>query len=380
VTLASAGAVPVEAIDPGAVDVGIAAHYGDPLREQRLLATAAGLVDRGNRGVIAVPGEDRLTWLHSLTTQHLSSLAPMSGTELLVLSPHGHVEHHAVVLDDATTTWLDVEPGAAAPLLDFLNRMRFLMRVEPADVTGEWALLSLVGPSSVEALGALAPGDPVAGSLAGEPLVESVPGPKFASATVPPVATTRYGVQALPGGGYARRMSYGFDLLVRRAAAPDLVAALAVPLAGVWAFEALRVADRRPRFGFETDHRTLPAEVGWLAGAVHLDKGCYRGQETVARVHHLGRPPRRLVLLHLDGITTDELPAVGTPVTTVEGRAVGRTGTAAHHFELGPVALAVVKQNVADDARLLVGQSAAAIDPFPSPPIEEYRAPGPPGR
>jgi folate-binding protein YgfZ len=143
----------------------------------------------------------------------------------------------------------------------------------------------------------------------------------------------------------------------------ELVAGLGVPLAGLWAFEALRVADRRPRQGFETDHRTLPAEVGWVGSAVHLEKGCYRGQETVARVHNLGRPPRRLVLLHLDGITTDELPEPGTPVTTVDGREVGFVGTAARHYELGPIALAVVRRNLADDTPLRVATSAAAIDP-----------------
>ncbi len=130
----------------------------------------------------------------------------------------------------------------------------------------------------------------------------------------------------------------------------------------MWAYEALRVAARRPRFGLETDHRTIPAEVELLAPAVHLDKGCYRGQETVARVHNLGRPPRRLVLLHLDGVSTDELPAPGTPVVAADGREVGFVGTAVRHYELGPVALAVLKRNVADDAALLVGQSAAAID------------------
>jgi folate-binding Fe-S cluster repair protein YgfZ len=94
---------------------------------------------------------------------------------------------------------------------------------------------------------------------------------------------------------------------------------------------------------------------------VHLDKGCYRGQETIARVHHLGRPPRRLVLLHLDGIATDQPPAQGTPVT-LDGRAVGYVGTGVRHHELGMIALAVLKRNVADDASLLVGESAAAID------------------
>jgi folate-binding protein YgfZ len=170
-------------------------------------------------------------------------------------------------------------------------------------------------------------------------------------------------VAALPGGGFVRRMTYGYDLLLAPDAVAATTAALGVAPAGLWAFEALRVAQRRPRLGFETDHRTLPAEVNWLAPAVHLEKGCYRGQETVARVHHLGRPPRRLVLLHLDGVSTDELPEPGTPVTNADGRTVGFAGTAVRHFELGQIALAVLKQNVADDAILRVGPSAAAIDP-----------------
>jgi folate-binding protein YgfZ len=303
-----------------------------------------------------VPGVDRLDWLHSITTQHLTGLAPPFGTELLVLSPHGHVEHHAVALDDGTTTWLDVEPGTAPGLLDFLVRMRFLMRVEPADATADRAVLSLVGPRSGEAVAALGVGDLDA------PRIEPVPDAKFAGGSIPAGPTTRYAVAALSGGGYARRMSYGVDLLVPRESVSDVVGALDVAPAGVWAFEALRAAERRPRFGRDTDHRTLPAEVGWLSAAVHLEKGCYRGQETVARVHNLGRPPRRLVLLHLDGMTTDDLPAAGTPVSA-DGRDVGFVGTAAHHFELGPIALAVVKRSVADDATLTVGASTAVIDP-----------------
>jgi tRNA-modifying protein YgfZ len=347
-------AVLVEAIDPSDVDAGVVAHYGDPIREQRLLATGVGLVDRSNRGVVAIPGVDRLRWLHDMTTQHLSGLEPMSGTELLFLSPHGHVEHHAVALDDGTTTYLDVEPGTAPALAAFLDRMRFLLRVEPRDVTEEWAVYSLVGPSTMDAMPALK-------ELAA-PVVQPVPPAKFASAQVAAVATTRYAVAPLPGGGFARRMSYGVDLLLPRSTVDSFLAGLDVPRAGLWAFEALRVAERRPRLGRDTDHRTLPAEVDWLAGAVHLDKGCYRGQETVARVHNLGRPPRRLVLLHLDGITTDELPAPGTPVTTDEGRVVGFTGTATRHYELGPVALAVIKRSLPDDTRLHVGPSTAAID------------------
>jgi folate-binding protein YgfZ len=349
-------AVPLATLEPDSPDAGLVAHYGDPPREQRILASSVGLVDRSNRGVLVVPGPDRLGWLHSLTTQHLTDLAPMSGTELLVLSPHGHVERHAVVTDDGSTTWLDVDPGQAPPLLEFLERMRFLMRVEPADVSVDWAVFSLVGPDTDEALITLGVGPLLA------PDVLPVPGPKFAAGSVPPRPTSVYEAAALPDlDGWARRMPYGADLLVPRGAVPDLVEAAGVPLAGVWAFEALRVAARRPRLGFETDHRTLPSEVGWSA-AVHLDKGCYRGQETVARVHHLGRPPRRLVLLHLDGLTTHHLPAPGTAVTSADGRQVGFVGTAARHFELGMISLAVVRQNVADDAELRVAEAAAAID------------------
>src|SRR5256714_534036 len=169
-----AAGIPVADIEPGSPDAGAVAHYGDPMREQRTLSTTAGLVDRSHRGVLAIPGDDRLTWLHSLTTQHLTALKPWQGTELLVLSPHGHVEHHAVVADDGTTRWLDPERGAAGPLLDFMTRMRFLMRVEPADVSADWALLSLVGPAAALPGIELAP-----------PAGTSVPGPKFASADVP---------------------------------------------------------------------------------------------------------------------------------------------------------------------------------------------------
>jgi folate-binding protein YgfZ len=358
--ITAAGAVPVAAIEPDSPDTGVVAHYGDPMREQRTLATAVGLVDRSHRGVLAVPGEDRLDWLHSMTTQYLTGLPPMTGTELLLLSPHGHVERHAAVADDGATTWLDVEAGQAAPLLEFLTRMRFLMRVEPADVTADFALLSLVGPDTDDVLSVLG-ADPLA-----PPDTVAVPGPKFVTGSVPARPTTRYPMATLPAfGGWVRRMSYGADLLVRRGAEADVVEAAGVGLAGLWAFEALRVADRRPRFGFETDHRTLPSEVGWTAPAVHLEKGCYRGQETVARVHHLGRPPRKLVLLHLDGVTSEDLPPRGTLVTTDAGRQVGFVGTAVRHFELGMIALALVRQNVADDAPLRVGESAAAIESEP---------------
>ncbi|MGY1665374.1 CAF17-like 4Fe-4S cluster assembly/insertion protein YgfZ [Geodermatophilus sp. SYSU D00696] len=333
----------------------VAAHLGDPLREQRLLAEGAGWVDRSDRDVLTVPGADRLTWLHSLTSQHLERLADGTGTEALVLSPHGHVEHHLVLAELAGTTWADVEPGTGAALLAFLQRMVFMLRVEPALVTGEWAVLSLVGPRAPEVL---------------------------AAAGLPAPATP-YAVAALPDGGWVRRMpplgdggAIAFDLLVPRAdlaARADALSAAGAGAAGLDAYEALRVEARRPRLGTDTDHRTIPNELEWLTSAVHLDKGCYRGQETVARVHNLGRPPRRLVLLHLDGVSED-LPAPGAPVLS-GAREVGRAGTVVRHHELGVVALALVKQSVGAAAELTVGGSRAVVDPDDVPAaVDDTRA------
>jgi folate-binding protein YgfZ len=316
------------------VDAGVPAHHGDLLREQRELASRAGVIDRSNRDVLIVPGEDRLSWLHTICSQHVSDLGDGQSTEALVLSPHGHVEQHWQVTELAGTVWLDVEPGTAAEVLAYLQKMRFLKRVSPEDVSAHWAVLTVAGPSTVDVL-----------TAAGLPTPDGR-------------------AVALPDGGFVRPAPNGVDLIVPRASAPAVLDALrdagAAP-AGVLAFEALRVADRRPRLGFETDHRTIPHEVGWIGPAVHLDKGCYRGQETVARVQNLGRPPRRLVLLHLAG-ESDVLPPPGTPVEH-GSRLVGFIGTAVHHYELGPIALAVIKRSLPDDSALTVAGNPVAIDP-----------------
>src|SRR3954470_4007697 len=245
--------VMVEDLDPSSADAGVAAHYGDPMREQRTLATAVGLVDRSNRDVIAVPGEERASWLHTLTTQHLSDLSESEASELLVLSPHGHVEQHAYVTEDGRTAWLDTEPGAGTGLLKYLEMMRFFTKVEPRDATAELAVLSLVGPGAADLFPELA-----------APRVGAVPGPKFAAGSVPAQATSSYAVREWEGG-LARRVPLGVDLLVPRAAKTSIIDKLGVRPAGLWAYEAIRVEHRIPRLGWETDHRTIPAEAGFLA-------------------------------------------------------------------------------------------------------------------
>ncbi|WP_443077763.1 CAF17-like 4Fe-4S cluster assembly/insertion protein YgfZ [Streptomyces sp. SP17BM10] len=303
--LALPGAVPAEGADEG-----VAAHYGDIFREQRHLARGDGFVDLSHRGVITVTGADRLSWLHLLLTQHVSALPPQEATEALVLSPNGHVEHALYLVDDGTTTWAHVEPGTQGALVAYLESMKFFYRVEVADATADYAVVHLPAGS--------------AGSVEGVAAVRELP--------------------------------YGRDLFVPRAELEKLTAGYG-PAAGVWAYEALRIEGHRPRLGFETDHRTIPHEVDWLRSAVHLQKGCYRGQETVARVHNLGRPPRRLVFLHLDG-TEETLPPHGTEVRLAsdpDGRALGFVTSSARHHELGPIALAIVKRNVPVDAVLLAG-------------------------
>ena len=312
------------AVPAAAPDTGVAAHYGDPFAEQRALARSAGMVDRSHHGVLRIAGEDRLSWLHSLTTQDTERLAPGVATQALVLSPTGHVEHHLTLTDDGTAVWVHVEPGTAGELLSFLESMRFLLRVDPVDVTGEFALITLMGPD--------------------------------AASGVP------------DGTAVTMADSFGLDVIVPR----DRLAAIAadlerrgVTLAGVAAYEALRIAAHRPRLGLDTDRRTIPHEMGWIEIAVNLSKGCYRGQETVARVHNLGHPPRRLVFLHLDG-SENALPAHGDPVTSGDAE-VGFTGSAARHFELGPIALALIKRTVPADAALRAGGVPAAQEVVVSP-------------
>ncbi|KNX38225.1 CAF17-like 4Fe-4S cluster assembly/insertion protein YgfZ [Luteipulveratus halotolerans] len=335
---------------PGAVagdgrDAGVAAHYGDPGREQRLLQEGLAVVDLSHRGVVRVSGPDRLSWLDSMTTQALKQLPPHASTESLVLSPKGHVEHALHVVDDGEVTWLSVEPGTADDLVAWLDSMRFMLRVEVEDASDQYAVLgeplgSESTPDELRERGVIAWRDPWPALGADTAAYSSV--------------------ESHPGADRVWR-----ELIVPRA---DLVAAVGDrPLAGTWAAEAERVAAWRPRLGFETDHRTIPHEVDWLRTAVHLHKGCYRGQETIARVHNLGRPPRRLAFVHLDG-SGHVLPDAGTPVELAMGdRPVGQLTSVARHREDGPIGLVLLKRNVPVDADLVIGGVAAAqtvvVDP-----------------
>ena len=333
-------------------DAGAVWHYGDPLGEQRAATHDAVVIDRSQRAVIALTGAERRTWLHAICTQHVAEAPDGSCTENLSLDGQGRVEDHWLQTELGGVTYLDTEPWRGEPLLAYLKKMVFWSDVQAAPC--DMAVLSLLGPRLA---------DPALVSVLGLDAL--------------PVESTAV---ALAGGGFVRRLPAApgqvhLDLLVPQEDKHQWLNRLTgagVRQAGIWAYEALRVAGLQPRLGVDTDDRTIPHEVGWIGppgeGAVHLDKGCYRGQETVARVHNLGRPPRMLVLLHLDG--SAERPATGDPVLA-GGRQVGRLGTVVDHVDLGPIALALVKRGLPADTPLTTGGEhsvAAGIDPDSMPP------------
>lgn len=341
ILLSRPGAVEAEGLDEG-----VAGHYGDPVPEQRALARGTGYVDQSQRGVVTVTGADRLTWLTTLSSQVLTGLKPGQSTETMFLSIQGRVEFAPHAVDDGTTTWLIAESQEAPGLAAWLDSMRFALRVEVADVSDQWAMIAATKDLSSEL------------SAASE-------GARAASS---PVAVWRDPWPEISPGGYAYSMEPEhpglerpwFEHVIPMADLDSAAAALdeqGFTPAGSWAAEALRIAAWRPRWGAETDVKTIPHELDWMRTAVHLSKGCYKGQETVARVHNLGHPPRRLTFLDLDG-SQHTLPAAGAEVF-LNDKKVGHVTSARLHHEAGPIALAVLKRNVDPRADLLVRDTVA---------------------
>lgn len=316
---------------PGAVadagaNAGIAAHYGSPLREGRELEAGRAFVDLSSWGVVTVEGPDRLSWLHTLTSQGLDRLPVNTPTRTLFLDLQGRIEYDARVIDDGERAYLLVEPGLAPGLAAWLDAMRFMLRVEVSDATPQWAVLGSNAAWALE-------------GAAGEGL-----GPRWVDPW-PEVSAGGYAYAALEDHPGAEN-DWRLDLVPRErleAVAGALVAAGLSP-AGLMAAEQLRIAGWEPSQAHEMDHKSIPHELDLLRTAVHLSKGCYKGQETVARVHNLGHPPRRLVFLDLDGMD-HTVPAPGAEVLA-DGRVIGTVTSAVLHHEAGPIALAVIRRAV----------------------------------
>jgi folate-binding protein YgfZ len=284
-------------------DKGAIWHFGEPNKEQRALAEGKAWADLSHLSVIAISGEDRLKWLHDLTTQYLVDFGAGIWTSAMILDPQGHVEYQFNVVDDGTASYLVMDSHFVEGLSAYLNKMRFMLRVEVRDATEDFAVMRAPGVANE-----------IGGPFALVPRVE------------------------------LEEMKSAFNSTATQV--------------GTWALDAERVAAGRPRHGIDTDFKTIPNELGVLNGAVHMNKGCYRGQETVAKIYNLGKPPRRLVMLHLDGHAV-VMPPSGTPVMNGEVQ-VGFLGTVARHHELGPIALAIVKRNTPVDAQLNVEGVAAS--------------------
>jgi len=276
-------------------------HFGNPLQEQRQLLLGQAVVRRSDQQVLSLTGDDALSWLHSITSQNVKNLKPGESTETLVLTPNGHIEHQLKVLAFDAGLYLIVNTQKVQALSLWLNQMRFRSKV-------------LLAETDLE----------VWGSFKDLGLSELVWVDGFDSE---PKGSVRYAMQV---------ESFPYrEYLVAPGNKPEL------PEAGLLAFEALRIAAGRPEIT-DIDERSLPHEFDWLASAVHLTKGCYRGQETVAKVHNLGHPPRRLVVLNLE--VGDTLANPGEEIS-YQGKLVGKVLAGALHYEAGSLALGLVNRN-----------------------------------
>ena len=353
-----------QAVQAENIDAGVAAHYGNPMIEQRSLLAQNAVVDLSHHGVLSVSGPDRLSWLNSIASQEVRGLVPGDATEMLLLDPAGRLEYAIRVLDDGVEAWLLVEAAELPGLHAWLDRMRFTLRVQIVDHTLAYATVATLATDPADV--GLKPAAPN-----GVPLIWHDPwggiapgGYQYAETVTHPGSRWTYTEVLLPRAALA---TLSDDLAAGTLHTPEPHRATVVP-AGLLALEALRIAAWRPRRAREVDEKTLPHELDWLRTAVHLNKGCYRGQETVAKVHNLGHPPRRLVLLHLDG-SEGVLPAPGDPVQAdrvrPEGAAervvVGAVTSSAIHYELGPIALAVVKRTVPGTSTLFVQSGDVSI-------------------
>ena len=308
--LSRSGAAEAQGAAAQAGTEGVAWHYGSPLVEQRIFETGTGLVDRSNRKVIKVEGPDAPTFLNNILSQKVDSVENGFTAGALDLDAQGRIQHTMQVTVVDGVFYLDTSAAEFDTLIGFLTKMIFWSEVTVKEA--DLAIITLLGQEI-----------------------------------------------ALPDAVFARRVDWNgpsrIDVAIRRENLEEGVDKLleaGAKLTGLMAYTAERVKALEPAAGVDLDDKTIPHEIPhWIGrgehlGAVHLTKGCYRGQETVARVDNLGRSPRVLVLLHLDG------SAPLDPVTGAEikagARTVGRLGTVVHDADYGPIALGLVKRSALD--------------------------------
>ncbi|MFW9043663.1 YgfZ/GcvT domain-containing protein [Corynebacterium striatum] len=317
--------------------VGIAWHYGDPLVEQRAVETGSAIVDRSQRRVIKVAGPEAATFLNNLLSQKLDDVSSGFHAGALDLDIQGHVLHQIDLSRVEDAFYLDVPAAQFDSLLSFLTKMIFWSQVTVEEA--ELAVVTVLG--------------------------EALPAP----------------ADAVLSRDVVWRGPHRTDHLIPRSRLGEAVAELEAAggtLVGLMAFTAERVRALEPELAADLDDKAIAHEVPhWIRRSqgpafVHLDKGCYRGQETVARVENLGRSPRLLVMLYLDGSAPNR-PAIGDEVT-LGGRRVGRLGTIVDDCDYGPIALALIKRSALTGGQLTIGDVAASVEEDSLPTDEGAKA------
>jgi tRNA-modifying protein YgfZ len=305
--------------------------------QYRQLREECGVVDRSERGKLLIAGADAAEYLQGQLTNDVEALAAGEGQYAALLDRKGHMQADMRVLRVASDEiLLDTEPEALAAARRHLEMYSIGRDVDVTDVSTERAILALIGPRSAE--------------VAGTPAL-----PEHACETVAVAGTeclavgTRFGIDLIVAAGEAERLHGA------------LLAAGAVDVAAE-AVEILRIEAGIPRFGAEMGTATMPAEAGIVAAAVSFTKGCYIGQETVARLHYKGKPNR-----HLRGLRLSDPAAPGAALRLGE-KEVGRLGGATVSPALGPIGLAILRREAEPGAELAVGEdgvTARVVDlPF----------------
>jgi folate-binding protein YgfZ len=303
------------------------------LDADRALTTAVALVDRSERGKLALTGADAKEFLNGQISNDVEALEPGAGLYAALLTNKGKMLGDLRVIDLGDELWLDTERGALQALFDMIRRAAIGWRVELHKRTLQQALLSLVGPRALEVVGG-------AGDWAG--VEHANRRARLGVVDVALIAT-----------------DLGVDVVCAAEDAGRVRDALAVPEAPEAAAEVLRVESGRPRYGIDLDETVIPQEAGLNERAVSFTKGCYVGQETVARLHYKGKPNR-----HLRGLRLSTAVETGTPLLLGE-RDVGRVGSSVVSPRHGPIALAIVRREAQPGAELAAGRARATVVELP---------------
>ncbi len=308
----------------------MAATVAEASAADRLLTADVALVDRSERGKLALTGEQAKEFLNGQVSNEIEALAPGAGCYAALLTNKGKMLGDLRVIDTGTELWLDTERVALQALFDTIRRGSVGWQVQLHKRTLQQALLSLVGPRASEVAGFAAAPEHAnrAGSLGDAPVL---------------LVATDLGVDVVCAAEDAERVR----------------AALAVPEVPEAAAEIVRVESGRPRYGIDLDDTTIPQEAGLNDRAVSFTKGCYVGQETVARLHYRGKPNR-----YLRGLRLSEPVAPGTELLLGE-RSVGRVGSSVVSPRHGAIALALVRREAAVGESLAAGSATALVSDLP---------------